>query len=102
MIPKEPVPVVEQETLINVDYVDKFAFYYSCRPSVMKQIYKFLEEYPDQVTLDFEDKWGICVKIPKDWVKVKPPRAISEEQREAMRERMARVNEARREQETEE
>lgn len=53
------------------------------------KIKKLSEEYPDQVKIRYENKDNsIVATIPTKFVKIAAPRKVSEEQKEAMRERM--------------
>lgn len=53
------------------------------------KIKKLAEKYPEECRIIAENKDGsICAHIPTKWVKVSPPRKISDEQKEAARKRM--------------
>lgn len=55
----------------------------------INKIKKLAEKYPDEVTITHENKDGsIVAYIPVKWIKVSPPRQVSDEQREAARERL--------------
>lgn len=52
---------------------------------------KYAEEYPDECQLVAENLDGSCVfHFPTKWVKVKPPKKMSDEQKEAFIERMSK------------
>lgn len=58
------------------------------------RIMKYVEEYPDEVKLDAVNKDGsIVAKVPVSYLKIRRPREISEEQREAARARFAQIRE---------
>lgn len=53
------------------------------------RIKKLAEEYPDECQIIAENQDGsIFAHLPVSWVKISPPRQYSEEQREAMAERL--------------
>ena len=50
---------------------------------------KYAEEHPEEVKIVAENKDGsICAKFPLKWLKISPPRAVSEEQKAAASERL--------------
>lgn len=54
--------------------------------NLITNLYK---EHPDQFTYFYQnDDGSICAKIPLSWEKIRPPRTMTEEQKEAARERM--------------
>ena len=89
MQPKASIPMAEQETVICIDYNGKKADVYSSHPPTIRKLYKLLE-HPD-AKLDYDDKYGIEIIVPLSWIKVKPPRTYTEEQRRKMAERLAAV-----------
>ncbi len=56
----------------------------------MTKLYKLAEEH-DEVSIDLDNEFGLGVAVPMTWVKVRPPRKISDEQRAAMAERMKKA-----------
>lgn len=88
-IEKEPVLKSEQETVIVIDPVTKQASLYTCIPSMIKRAQSFVREH--QAELVFEDKYGIEISFPSDWVKISKPRKVNytDEQKEALRNRLA-------------
>ena len=53
------------------------------------KIKKLSEEYPDDVKIRYENKDGsIVATVPVKFIKISAPRKVSEEQKEAMRERI--------------
>ena len=78
----------EIETLINYTNADTYAEAYSNNTSVMKRYLKLAKEKPEEVTVINSDANSVTIRFPKKWVKIRPPRAISEEQRLAAAERL--------------
>lgn len=81
----------EQETSIVIDPVTKKAKIYSCLPAMIKKI-ESLSQDPEVEVLR-NDKYGITVCVPMQWVKVVKPkkRVYTEEQKEAMRTRLEKA-----------
>lgn len=86
---KVSVPFFEQETDIVIDPTTKRATVYSCIPTTIKQLYKLAEQH-DEVRIELDNKYGLMISVPQKWVKVSPPRKMSEEQRAAAAERLKR------------
>ena len=82
----------EQETIINFNAEDKIATLYTRDPAVMRKVDALVTEYPD--TFKCIDKTDIdkTYEMPKSVVTYRKPRRISEEQREAARERIMKLN----------
>lgn len=60
----------------------------------INKIKKLHEEHPDEFVNYIENKDGsVFARIPSKWIKVNYPRQVSDEQREAARERLSRVRE---------
>lgn len=93
MIDKISTPLEEQETIINIspNQVSVTASVYSSLQSHINKLWKLHEQYPDDVKIIRDDKYGTEFEVPRKWIKVKPPRKVSEEQRLAAAERLARV-----------
>lgn len=77
----------EQETSAVIDHKEKHVLLYSCHPATVEKMRQWTEEY-DEVTLRSYDQYGINLTMPVSWVKIKPPRKYSEEQKQAMRNRL--------------
>ena len=62
--------------------------------ALKNKLLRLSKERPDEVTNIIENKDGSMVcHVPVRWVKVSPPRFVSDEQREAARLRFAKVRE---------
>ena len=90
-IPKTSISQIEQETVIVVNPTTKRASVYSCIPSTVKKLYQYAEH--DDVKIDMDNEYGLTIDVPQNWVKVKPPikRVLSEEQKAAMAENLAKA-----------
>ena len=65
-----------------------------CMPKWINKIKKLKEEHPDDVKIISENKDGsICAKLPVKFLKISAPRKVSEEQRQAARERFKKIRE---------
>ena len=57
----------------------------------INKIKKLAEQHPEECQISYENEDGsIVAHIPVKWVKIMPPRALTDEQREALREMSAR------------
>lgn len=57
----------------------------------ISRVRQLAAQYPDQCQIVAENKDGsICAHIPVSWVKINPPRELSEEQRQQIAERLSR------------
>lgn len=81
----------EQETTIVISPHTKMAKIYSCVPSMIKKIEGIIED--QEVKILGNDRYGITVEVPMRWVKIAKPqkRAYTEEQRNALRERLEKA-----------
>lgn len=97
MAQKMKVSLAEQESTYNI--YPKASGYpceiYSCIPSEIAKIKKYAEQYPDEVRITKEDQIGIFAEAPKEWFRFRPPthRHMTEEQKQALRVRLAAVKE---------
>ena len=96
MKPKVGNPLDEQETIINIDpkQISDKASVYTTIPSMLSRMWKLYEQHPDEVELISDDKYGSEFKVPRDWVRIKPKRQMSEEQKQKMAERLAQYRAA--------
>lgn len=72
-------------------YTDNYAFFSSDERKWINKIRKLQQSNPDEVTILAEpEKNDGCIycQVPAHWLKLQPPRNLSDEQREAARERM--------------
>ena len=78
-----------------IDWTDhKTAFVSVDDMSWINKLEKLKSEHPDEVDILFtpEENDGMLVaRLPKRWIKIMPPRRMSEEQRQACVERLAKM-----------
>lgn len=73
---------------------DKYAEVNTPNCRIKSRLQKLYEKYPDEFQRYIENKDGsLYAKIPVKWIKIGRPRTVSDEQREAARERFARSRE---------
>lgn len=89
---------IERETQFLYNAVEDVAVVSTFETSVKRKILKLAEERPDEVRVvrgNIEDTESEFVaEIPKKWVKIKASRILSEEQKEALKERGRTLYEA--------
>lgn len=73
----------EKETIINFNEADGEANIYTASPVMKRKLDKLGEVR--------ETNGGWELNVPKGWITVKPPRRISDNQRQAARESLARA-----------
>ena len=81
----------EQETNINFNAGDQIATIYTRDPAVMRRIDALVIEYPDTYKCIGETDIDKTYEMPKSFVSYRKPRRLSEEQREAARQRMNKI-----------
>ena len=80
-----------KETIVGYVDEDSYASFTSAEKKWINKILKLKAEHPEQVDIKAypEDNQGyIYAHLPKKWLKVSPPRQISEEQKAAAAERL--------------
>lgn len=70
----------ERETIITFNDAEKKASYYTCNKARMEQLKELAKEYPDAVRITRNEDWCMEADMPKKWVKIKPPRKLTEKQ----------------------
>lgn len=83
--------LIEQETNINFNAESDQCVIYTAYYPMIRKLEKLMEQYPDEVKLVRKTDDDIQVELPKKWIRIKPPREMSEEQRQKCAER-ARIN----------
>ena len=73
----------EQETIIGRMSDEEHWQVYTCDRAVKARMLKLAEKHG--LAVRRVDEYGIEVMVPKDWVKFRAPRVVSESQRERMR-----------------
>ena len=65
-----------------------------CQEKWINKVKKLKENYPDDVEIIAENEDGsICAKLPAKFLKLSPPKKVSEEQRQAASERFRKMHE---------
>lgn len=78
----------EQETIILYNEDELTASVYTYSPKMKKSLAALQEERPQEVKLERQDTTGaVSYLIPKKWVKLRPNRILTEEQRRDIAER---------------
>lgn len=86
-----------KETVVGYIVGEKQASFCSSEKKWINKILKLKEAHPDDVHIDYfpEDNNGtLLAHIPTKWLKVSPPRQVSEEQRAAAAERFRAMHES--------
>ena len=78
----------EQETIVNFNAEEPDAIVYTRDKAVMRQLDALVTEYPDIFKCIGETDIDKTYEMPKSFVSYRKPRRLSEEQREAARERI--------------
>ena len=93
MVEKVSTPLDEQETIINIrpNQVEERVNVYTSMYTTLTQLWKLQEQYPDELLVVNDDKYGTEFSVPRKWIKIKPPKKYSEEQKARMAENLAKV-----------
>lgn len=87
---------IEQETIINYNEEEKTASIFTFNVALKHKLVKLAEKLPDEC----KEADTVCPEsaveyiVPKRWIKVSPPKRISEEQKAASAERMKAYHES--------
>lgn len=71
----------EKETVINFNNAEQNASCYTLNTHKRQMLLNLAEEYPDDVKIISKRDDMVEVTFPKKWVKIRPPRKLTEEQR---------------------
>lgn len=71
----------EKETVINFNNAEQNASCYTLNTHKRQMLLNLAEEYPDEVKIISKRDDMVEVTFPKKWVKIRPPRKLTEEQR---------------------
>ena len=82
----------EQETLINFNAQDQMATLYTRDPAIMRQVDALVIDYPDIFKCIGETDIDKTYEMPKSVVTYRKPRKLTDEQREAARQRLEKVS----------
>lgn len=84
----------EMETVVNYNAREQTATVYTRDKSVMRRLDRLVADYPDSYKLLNQTNIDKTYSMPKLYVTYRKPRAVSDEQREQARQRMAKLNSA--------
>ena len=94
---KSETPIIEQEVTINIypKQVDEYADVYSSIPAWTERLRKLSAANPDMTSVSDLDP-GIIVRVPRDWIKVRPPHRVTmtDEQKRQNSERLKAYRES--------
>ena len=86
----------EQETIINFNEKERLASVYTHNQGLQNTLLSLCESHPAQVKHNEGERYGgMTFELPKKWVKIAPPRVLSEAQKKVL-EDMNRRNQERR------
>lgn len=77
----------ERETIINYNNAEDTANVFTLNQSMRRKMLLLAEQYPDDVKIIRQAEDMVELTIPKKWVKVSPPRQLTDEQRAELVER---------------
>ena len=83
---------LEQETIVNYNAGEQTATVYTRDKTVMRRLDALVIEYPEHYRLIDGTDIDKTYEMPKSFVSYRKPRRLSEEQREAARDRIKKVN----------
>ena len=73
---------IEKETIINFNEAERTANVYTHNEALKARLLKLCRTHPDQVRQTAANRWGgLTCELPKKWLKVSPPRVLSQAQR---------------------
>lgn len=75
----------EKETVVNFNEAEQTASIYTHNAAMQKQLADLCDSYPEQVRrLKDNGCGGLTFALPKKWIKISPPRVLSEAQKEVL------------------
>lgn len=77
----------EQETIFNYNQEEKTASCYTCDAALIRKLDRLCEN-GEAITVTREGDGWKEYTFPKSWLKVRPPRKLSDEQRQELSNRM--------------
>ncbi len=77
---------IEKETIICFNEAEKTAEVFTYRQSLIRQLDGLTEERPTEATrVKANAEGGVTYTVPKTWIKIRPKRILTEEQKEKAR-----------------
>lgn len=88
--------ITERETVITATADEKVFEFYSSEYKWINKIKKLAKSYPNEVIItnmfiQSGKEYSVSANIPKKYLRISPPRKVSEEQRKKMSERLKAV-----------
>lgn len=77
----------EKETVINFNNAESTASYYTLNSAKRQMLLNLAKEYPDDVKITKKTDDMVEAVFPKSWIKVRPPRKLTDDQRAELVER---------------
>jgi hypothetical protein len=77
-------PELEQETIININEVEKTATIYSNNRRLINKLLRSCKKYPEYFKLESEDGANMTFVVPKKHISIKMPREREESLDEKM------------------
>ena len=77
----------EQETILNYNQETKTATCYTCDPAMIRKLDKLCAE-DKAITVVEESEGSKTYKFPKNWIKIRKSKQLTDEQRSELVERM--------------
>lgn len=81
----------EQETIINYNLEEDMAFCYTHDKTLIRKLDELIKNGERIIVVREGNGWKEY-KFPKKYIKIRPPRKLTEEQRKNMAERMASIS----------
>lgn len=89
MIRKVKTSIEEQETFFYLAPLepDGKSLVYTTEPTMIKKMWELHKQYPDDVTIKHDDKYGTDFHIPPNWIDIKPKKRLTEAQKKELAKR---------------
>ena len=82
----------EQETIINYNVAEQKASVYTADPNMIKRMDRLVTQFPDTFKAEQETEISKTYLVPKDYIKIRRPRNISDAQKEQARAKMKQIH----------
>lgn len=90
----EKLTKYEQEVIIIYNADEEEANLYTTQPRLIEKIKTLIKDRGEEIEVVKEDEQSISVNIPKDWIKIKPKKVLTEEEKKKAKERFEKVKKA--------
>lgn len=78
----------EMETIIRFDEAGIFATVYTYNAALKRKLGTLADSRDDIHKTEDDQHGGVTYEMPKKWIKIAPPRVLSEAQKQACREKL--------------